>query len=177
MKIKLNPEQKNKYSSLNKLLADIVKEKNGEFLISKVRLDGWILTYFEEQQLEKINPADYVEIEIFLENIEDFKNKTVSNFFQLVEELESMLEPSAKAFKLYDLTRANVLLEKILEGFSSALAFIDTVKPEGGKEILENSLSVLDRLVKCQEGEKYEEIGLILETEIRSLLEKCKTLF
>ena len=177
MKIKVKPELKRQYSSLNKLLADIIKENNGEYLVSKVRLDGWILTYFDEAQLEKIKPEDYKEIEIFLENIEDFKNKTISNFFELIDELESMLEPCAKAFKLYDLTRANVLLEKILEGFSSALAFIDTVKPEGGKEVLENSLSVLDRLVKCQEGEKYEEIGLILEKEISSILEKCKTLF
>ncbi len=175
MKIQVKPEIKDRHSSLYTLLNYYVKEKNGKYLVEKVRLDGWVLTHFEEEKLKEINPANYNEIVIYMEEIEVFKEKTKRLFLESVEEIEGLLTPAANAFKLYDLTRANILLESVLEGVSSILAYIDTINHPEKESILEKALAVFDRMVHCQEQEKYEEIGEILKVELKQILELCKT--
>ncbi len=176
MKIQVDPEIKNRHSSLFTLLNYFVEKEKGKYLVEKVRLDGWILTHFEEEQLKEINPSNYFEIVIFMEKVEVFKEKTKRLFLESVDEIEGLLTPAATAFKLYDLTRANVLLENILEGINSILAYIDTTNHPKKENILENSLSVFDRMVYCQEHERYEEIGEILKVEIKRILELCKSI-
>ena len=174
MKIQVKPEIKDRHSSLYTLLNYYVKEKNGKCIVEKVRLDGWILTHFEEEKLKKINPANYTEIVIYMEDIEVFKQKTKKLFLESVEEIEGLLTPAANAFKLYDLTRANILLESILEGVNSILAYIDTINHPEKENILEKSLAVFDRMVYCQEQGRYEEIADILKIELKDILRRCK---
>ena len=175
MKIQVEPEIKEKHSSLYSLLNYYVEKEKGKYLVEKVRLDGWILTHFEEEKLKEINPANYFDIVIYMEEVEVFKEKTKKLFLESVEEIEGLLNPAANAFKLYDLTRANILLENILEGVNSVLAYIDTINHPEKENILEKALSVFDRMVHCQEQEKYEEIGEILKVEIKQILELCKS--
>ncbi|BBB33259.1 hypothetical protein TTHT_1797 [Thermotomaculum hydrothermale] len=176
MKIQVDPEIKNQHSSLYSLLNYFVEREKGKYLVEKVRLDSWILTHFDEEKLKEIKPSRYFEIVIYLEEVEVFKKKTKKLFLESVDEIEGLLTPAATAFKLYDLTRANILLESILEGVNSILAYIDTINHPEKKQVLENALSVFDRMVFCQEKERYEEIGDILKIEIRRLLELCKSL-
>ncbi len=175
MKIQVDPETKKKHSSLYSLLNYFVEKEKGKFLVEKVRLDSWILTHFDEEKLKEINPANYFEIVIYMEDVAEFKEKTKRLFLESVNEIEGLLSPAANAFKLYDLTRANILLESVLEGVNSILAYIDTINHPKKEEILEKALSVFDRMVFCQENEKYEEIGDILKIEIKEILELCKS--
>ena len=175
MKIQVDPEIKNRHSSLFTLLNYFVEKEKGKYLVEKVRLDGWILTHFEEEQLKEIDPSKYFEIVIYMEDVKLFKEKTKKLFLESIEEIEGLLTPAASAFNLYDITRANVLLENILEGINSILAYIDTINHPKKEEILENALAVFDRMVHCQEQEKYEEIGEILKIEIKRILNLCKS--
>ncbi len=176
MKIQVDPETKKRFNSLHSLLNYFIKKENNEYLIEKVRLDSWILTYFDEKQLKEINPSNYFEIVIYMEKVEDFREKTKKLFIESIEEISNLLTPASNAFKLYDLTRANILLETILEGINSLLAYIDTINHPQKKLILEKALSVFDRMVFCQENEKYEEISDILKIEIKELLTLCKSI-
>ncbi len=176
MKIQVKPETKKRHRSLESLLNEIIQQQNGNAVIEKVSLDGWVVTDFDEEKLKEINPSKYHNIIVFLEDIEKFKSRTNKMFLETIKEIEEKIIPAANAFKLYDLTRANILLETILEGLNSVLSYIDTVNFENKNDILDKALKSLNKLIKCQEKENFEEIGEILKEEIGQILAQCKTL-
>jgi len=176
MKIQVKPEMKQKHNSLFTLLNEVIETDKGRHVIEKVRLDGWILTHFEESKLKEIKPSDYFEIVIYLEDTKTFKAKTKKIFLETIEEIERKITPAASAFQLYDLTRANMLLEEILEGLNSVLAYIDALNSVDGENLLKNALNSLGKLVKSQENENYEKIGEILKEEIGQILAQCKNI-
>ncbi|GEM_PF-3416784 len=177
MKIQVSPEEKKHHNTLSSLLDHILKNYGDNFIVEKVRLDSRYLTDLDYTKLESIKPSDYFEIVVFLEDIESYKEKNIEPFIETLNEIKSLITPCSTAFEHFNLKRANILLEDILNRLNAIMAFVDATNHEGKELVLKKSLELLNSMIEYQEGEDYIGLATLLKEDLMKIMPICENLF